>query len=102
MGTAAGIEDLLDVDSLLSAEEIELRNPVRRFGEQRLRPHVAEWFEAGDVPARELAADLGNLGLLGMHLKGYGCGGSTATAYGLVCQGLGAPVHGGGRSVEGA
>src|SRR5246127_5551347 len=88
MGTAARIEDLLDVDSLLSAEEIELRNTVRRFGEQRLRPHVAEWFEAGDVPARELAADLGKLGLLGMHLKGYGCGGSTATAYGLVCQEL--------------
>jgi glutaryl-CoA dehydrogenase len=88
MGTAARIEDLLDVDSLLSAEEIELRATVRRFGEQRLRPHVAEWFEAGEVPARELAADLGKLGLLGMHLKGYGCGGSTATAYGLVCQEL--------------
>src|SRR5246127_2510654 len=88
MGTAARIEDLLDVDSLLSAEEVELRNTVRRFGEQRLRPHVAEWFEAGEVPARELAADLGKLGLLGMHLKGYGCGGSAATAYGLVCQEL--------------
>jgi glutaryl-CoA dehydrogenase len=88
MGTAARIEDLLDIDSLLSAEDIELRNTVRRFGEQRLRPHVAEWFEAGDVPARELAADFGKLGLLGMHLKGYGCGGSTATAYGLVCQEL--------------
>src|ERR1700726_1300096 len=88
MGTAAGIEDLLDVDSLLSAEEIELRNTVRRFGEQRLRPHVAEWFETGDVPARELAADLGKMGLRGMHLNGYGCGGSTATAYGLVCQEL--------------
>ena len=88
MGTAARIEDLLDVDCLLSAEEIELRATVRRFGEQRLRPHVAEWFEAGEVPARELAADLGKLGLLGMHLKGYGCGGSTATAYGLVCQEL--------------
>ena len=88
MGTAARIDDLLDVDSLLEAEEIELRNTVRRFGEQRLRPHIADWFEAGDVPARELAADFGKLGLLGMHLKGYGCGGSTATAYGLVCQEL--------------
>src|ERR1700747_430286 len=94
MGTAVRIEDLLDVDTLLSAEEIELRNTVRRFGEQRLRPHVAEWFEAGDVPARELAADLGKLGLLGMHLKGYGCGGSTATAYGLVCQELEAGERG--------
>ncbi|HEY7052242.1 MAG TPA: acyl-CoA dehydrogenase family protein [Mycobacterium sp.] len=88
MTAAAKIADMLDVDSLLSAEDIELRNTVRRFGEQRLRPHVAEWFESGEMPARELAADLGKLGLLGMHLKGYGCGGSTATAYGLVCQEL--------------
>ncbi|HZQ30728.1 MAG TPA: acyl-CoA dehydrogenase family protein [Mycobacterium sp.] len=86
--SAATIGDLLDVDSLLSAEEIELRSTVRRFGEQRLRPHIAEWFESGEMPARELAADLGKLGLLGMHLKGYGCSGSSATAYGLVCQEL--------------
>ena len=78
------IEDLLDLDSLLTPEDIELRQTVRRFGEQRLRPHIADWFEAGEVPARELAADLGKLGVLGMHLKGYGCGGSTATAYGLL------------------
>jgi glutaryl-CoA dehydrogenase len=84
------LEDLLDLDTLLTPEDIELRQTVRRFGEQRLRPHIADWFEAGEVPVRELAADLGKLGLLGMHLKGYGCGGSTATAYGLVCQELGA------------
>ena len=88
MGTTAAIDDLLDVDSLLSPEEIELRDTVRRFGEQRLRPHIADWFESGEMPARELAADLGKLGLLGMHLTGYGCSGSTATAYGLVCQEL--------------
>jgi glutaryl-CoA dehydrogenase len=88
MVTAARIEDLLDIDSLLAPEEIELRSTVRRFGEQRLRPQVADWFESADVPARELLADFGKLGLLGMHLKGYGCGGSTATAYGLVCQEL--------------
>src|SRR3981081_3390065 len=79
------IEDLLALDSLLTPEDIELRQTVRRFGEQRLRPHIADWFEAGEVPVRELAADLGKLG---MHLKGYGVGGSTATAYGLVCQEL--------------
>ncbi len=82
------IDDLLDIDAMLAPEDIELRNTVRRFGEQRLRPQIAEWFEAGEVPARELAADFGKLGLLGMHLTGYGCGGSTATAYGLVCQEL--------------
>jgi glutaryl-CoA dehydrogenase len=85
---AAKIADLLDIDAMLAPEDIELRNTVRRFGEQRLRPHIADWFEAGEVPARELAADFGKLGLLGMHLTGYGCGGSTATAYGLVCQEL--------------
>ncbi|HME48329.1 acyl-CoA dehydrogenase family protein [Mycobacterium sp.] len=85
---AVKVDDLLDIDAMLSPEDIELRNTVRRFGEQRLRPHIAEWFEAGEVPARELAADFGKLGLLGIHLTGYGCGGSTATAYGLVCQEL--------------
>ena len=88
MSATSNIDDLLDLDSLLTPEDIELRQTVRRFGEQRLRPHIAEWFEGGEVPVRELAADLGKLGLLGMHLEGYGCGGSTATAYGLVCQEL--------------
>jgi glutaryl-CoA dehydrogenase len=82
------IDDLLDTDAMLAPEERELRQTVRRFGEQRLRPHIAEWFEAGEVPVRELASEFGKLGLLGMHLEGYGCGGSTATAYGLVCQEL--------------
>src|SRR5260370_3924977 len=82
------IEDLLDLDSLLTPEDIELRQTVRRFGEQRLRARVGDWFEAGEVPVGELAGDLGKLGVFGMHLKGYGCGGSTATAYGLVCQEL--------------
>ena len=52
MVATARIEDLLDVDSLLAPEEIELRQTVRRFGEQRLRPYVADWFEAAEVPAR--------------------------------------------------
>jgi glutaryl-CoA dehydrogenase len=85
---ATPLEALLDLDTLLTAEDLELRTMVRQFGEQRLRPHVAEWFETGDVPVRELAQEIGKLGLLGMHLQGYGCSGSTATAYGLVCQEL--------------
>src|SRR5258708_35810217 len=84
------IEDLLDLDSLLTPEDIELRQTVRRVGEQRLRPHIADWVEAGQVPVRELAADLGKLGVLGMHLKGDGCRGSAATAYELACQELAA------------
>lgn len=85
---AAVIDSLLDLDSLLSPEELDLRSMVRKFGEQRLRPHIAEWFDTGQVPVRDLAIEIGKLGLLGMHLTGYGCGGSTATAYGLVCQEL--------------
>lgn len=84
----ASVADLLDTDSMLEPEEVELRSTVRRFGEQRLRPFVAEWFESGSVPVRELAAEFGKLGLLGMHLEGYGCGGSSATAYGVACQEL--------------
>ena len=87
-GAAETIDSLLDLDSLLSPEDLDLRSMVRRFGEQRLRPHIAEWFETAHVPVRDLAAEIGKLGLLGMHLTGYGCGGSTATAYGLVCQEL--------------
>jgi len=66
--TTTTIENLLDLDSLLSAEDRDLRTMVRGFGEQRLRPQIAEWFEAGQVPVRELAAEIGKLGLLGMHL----------------------------------
>src|SRR5215208_4159167 len=85
---ATRIEDLLDLDSLLTPEELAIRQTVREFGEQRLRPHIAEWFEAGELPVRELATEFGKLGLLGMHLTGYCCGESSATAYGVVCQEL--------------
>ncbi|MGY4870428.1 acyl-CoA dehydrogenase family protein [Mycolicibacterium elephantis] len=88
MSATTPVEDLLDLDSLLTPEDIEVRQTVRKFGEQHLRPNIAEWFETREVPVRALAAELGKLGLLGMHLTGYGCGGSTATAYGLVCQEL--------------
>ena len=84
----SAVDDLLDLDSLLGPEDIDLRTMVRQFGDQRLRPHIAEWFETGQVPVRDLAVEIGKLGLLGMHLSGYGCSGSSATAYGLVCQEL--------------
>ncbi|BBX36172.1 glutaryl-CoA dehydrogenase [Mycolicibacterium mageritense] len=53
--------------------------------QRRISPHIATWYEDGDLPARELAVELGELGLLGMHLKGYGCAGTSAVAYGLAC-----------------
>ncbi len=77
--------DLLDVDSLLTEEERAIRATARRFADERLRPNLPEWFEAGELPARELAQELGKLGLLGMHLTGYGCAGVGSVAYGLAC-----------------
>jgi glutaryl-CoA dehydrogenase len=77
--------DLLDVDSLLTEEERAIRATARRFADERLRPNLPEWFESGELPARELARELGKLGLLGMHLTGYGCAGVGSVAYGLAC-----------------
>jgi glutaryl-CoA dehydrogenase len=76
--------DLLAVDHLLSDEEREIQRTVRRLVTEAIRPNVADWFESGTFPV-ELAKDFGKLGLLGMHLEGYGCAGTNATAYGLAC-----------------
>ena len=80
--------DLLAVGDLLSDEEKLIRDTVRRFADDRIRPRIADWFEQGVFPARELAPELGALGLLGMHLDGYGCAGSSAVAYGVACMEL--------------
>jgi glutaryl-CoA dehydrogenase len=77
--------DLLDLDASLSEEERQIRAVVRQLVDDRVRPHVARWYEEGHVPARELAVEFGKLGLLGMHLTGYGCAGASAIAYGLAC-----------------
>ena len=77
--------DLFGIDALLDDEELAIRDTVRRYCDDRIRPHIAEWFEAAQIPARELSKELGALGLLGMHLQGYGCAGTSATAYGLAC-----------------
>jgi len=80
--------DLLRVDDRLTDEERLVRDTARRFAAERIAPHVADWFEAGTFPARELAPALGSLGLLGMHLSGYGCPGAGAVAYGVACREL--------------
>ncbi|HEY2041112.1 MAG TPA: acyl-CoA dehydrogenase family protein [Jatrophihabitans sp.] len=77
--------DLLDLDDLMSTDDRLFRDTIRRFADDQLRPNIAEWFEAGTLPARDLALEFGKLGVLGMHLQGYGCAGSTATQYGLAC-----------------
>ena len=80
--------DFLATDLLLSDEERDIRDTVRAFVRDRVTPNAAEWFESGEVPVLELAAELGKLNLLGMHLQGYGCAGASATAYGLACMEL--------------
>ncbi|MFI7602710.1 acyl-CoA dehydrogenase family protein [Actinoplanes sp. NPDC049681] len=77
--------DLLDLDDLLTDEERDVRELARRVAADRVRPHVSDWYERGEVPVRDLAREFGKLGFLGMHLTGYGCAGATAVQYGLVC-----------------
>ncbi|HKS46200.1 MAG TPA: acyl-CoA dehydrogenase family protein [Amycolatopsis sp.] len=76
--------DFLSVDAVLSDEERDIRDTVRAFVRDRVVPEVGDWFEEGRLP-RELVRELGKLGVLGMHLEGYGCAGTSATAYGLAC-----------------
>ena len=75
--------DYLDLDALLSAEEITWRETVRAFVRDRIRPNIKDWYEKAVFPA-EIAAEMGRLGLLGTHLAGYGCPGRTAVEYGLA------------------
>jgi glutaryl-CoA dehydrogenase len=80
-------DDFLALDSLLSDEERDIRDTVRAFVADRVLPHIGDWFEEARIPL-ELAPELGRIGLLGMHLEGYGCAGASATAYGLACMEL--------------
>ena len=81
---AKQLMDLLRFDDLLDDEQRLIQDTVRSFVQDKVKPHIADWFARG-VPPRELATDLGRLGLLGMHLTGYGCAGTSAVAYGLAC-----------------
>jgi glutaryl-CoA dehydrogenase len=77
--------DLLRVDDQLTEEERLVRDTVRAFAADQIMPYIADWFEAGTLP-RELVPELGKLGLLGMHLTGYGCAGMGPVAYGVTCR----------------
>jgi glutaryl-CoA dehydrogenase len=80
-------KDFLDLDHLLSDEERDIRDTVRAFVTDRILPNIGDWFEEARIPL-ELARELGKIGVLGMHLEGYGCAGASATAYGLACMEL--------------
>lgn len=80
--------DALDLDSELDDDERLIRDTVAAFVRDRVTDHVVSWFEAGTFPTAELGPEIGKLGLLGMHLEGYGCAGASATAYGVACREL--------------
>ncbi|MFD4834722.1 acyl-CoA dehydrogenase family protein [Streptomyces uncialis] len=78
--------DPLGIDDLLEPEDLAIRDTVRAWTRDRVLPHIAEWYESGELPVvRELARELGALGALGMSLEGYGCAGASAVQYGLAC-----------------
>jgi glutaryl-CoA dehydrogenase len=87
MPTGTPQTDLLQIDDQLTDEERLIRDTVRAFTADQVQPHVADWFEEGTLP-REIMPELGKLGLLGMHLTGYGCAGTGAIAYGVACREL--------------
>ena len=75
--------DFLQTDRLLSGEERLLRDTVAQFVADQVSPNIAQWWDEGVLP-RDLISQMGDLGLLGMHLDGYGCAGTSAVAYGLA------------------
>jgi glutaryl-CoA dehydrogenase len=79
--------DLLRIDEELTEEERLVRDTVRKFTADRIMPEIADWFEAETLP-KDLLPEVGKLGLLGMHLQGYGCAGMGAIAYGVACREL--------------
>ncbi len=78
--------DPLGIDDLLTDEDRAVRDTVRQWAADRVLPHIAQWYESGELPVvRELARELGAIGALGMQLSGYGCAGASAVQYGLAC-----------------
>ncbi len=77
-------DDFLQVDRHLDEDEILLRDTVRQFVRDRVLPEIGDWYDRGVFPL-ELAKEMGGMGLLGMHLDGYGCAGASGTQYGLAC-----------------
>ena len=82
-----GPHDFLNLEAHLSEEERSIRGQIRPFVRERIEPNIKDWWERAHFP-RELVPEMGALGLLGMHLSGYGCAGKSAVAYGLACMEL--------------
>lgn len=80
--------DPLELDVSLTPDERAIRDAAREWVDRRILPEIEDWYERGEIPAREIAKELGALGFLGMHLHGYGCLGTNAVSYGLACTEL--------------
>jgi glutaryl-CoA dehydrogenase len=80
-----GAGDFLNIDAHLSEEEIGVRERVRSFVHERIKPNITGWYDEAVFP-REIVPEFAELGLLGMHLSGYGCAGKSAVEYGLACM----------------
>src|ERR671928_1075596 len=91
-------DELFALEALLTDDERDAATTVRSVLDEHVRPNVPRWYLEGTLPARDLAKLFGDLGLLGMHLEGYGCAGTTATMYGVACRELEA-ADGGVRSL---
>ena len=87
MSERPGAHDFLNIEAHLLEEEIRVRDDVRHFVRERIEPNIQEWWENAVFP-QALIPEMGDLGLLGMHLEGYGCAGKSAVAYGLACMEL--------------
>ncbi len=81
-------DSLLALDAVLTDDERDVAATVRALLDDHVRPHIGQWYLDGALPVRELAKQFGQLGLLGMHLSGYGCPGASATMYGVACREL--------------
>lgn len=88
MNTTLDPSDFLQVDAQLTDEERAIRDVVRDYARTELAPHISQWYEDGSIPARDLAKSFAALGLMGMHLQGHGCAGTSAMAYGIACREL--------------
>lgn len=79
--------DLLNLEDQFTAEEIALRDRVREFVDRRIRPNITDWYERAVFPT-EIIPEMAELGLLGMHIEGYGCAGRSSVEYGIAMQEL--------------
>lgn len=78
-------EDPLNIESLLTEEEIFVRDTARAYCQERLLPRVLEGWRTEEFN-HSILPEMGELGLLGPTITGYGCAGVSNVAYGLIAR----------------